>query len=69
MCIRCSTVSCQIFYSEVQAIDKRKRETREHVMSEHHHWSSKVERIKMQHDEFVLKSKDTTNRLIRAKDS
>jgi hypothetical protein len=56
-------------YFELQAIDKHKKETRDRVMSEHHHWSSKVETIKMQHDEFGLKSKDTTNQLIRATDS
>ncbi len=46
-----------------------KRETHGCVISEHHHWSSKVETIKMQCKEFVLTSKDTTNQLIRAMDS
>ena len=57
------------FVSPLKALNKRKSKSRNGVISEHHHLSSKVEIIKMQHDKIVSKRNDTNNQLIEAKDT
>ncbi len=64
-----STSYYQVLYSELQALDVCKSETRDRVLAERQHMVKKVEIMKNHHSQILSRSQDASNLLLKTKDT
>ena len=64
-----STRYYQVLYSELQALDVCKSETRDYVLAECQQLVKKVEMMKNHHSQILTRSQDASNLILKTKDA